>query len=116
MASAGPCCPAGLSQLGPFLFPAFLPPPTFFLSAILSSPLLRPYGPILWPALLTPKVLTGPVPLGLLGKAWGGDLCSLWLFRAQVVLEQEEQLVGAQIGPVLIALCDAGSFRQDHGS
>lgn len=44
------------------------------------------------------------MPLGLLRRTWGGNLCSLWLFRTWVGLEPEEQLLGILIVPVLIAL------------
>ena len=48
------------------------PPPTSFLSAILSSPFSQPSGPSLCPVLLASELLVGPVPWGFLGRLGEG--------------------------------------------
>ena len=62
------------------------PPPTSFLSAILSSPLSQPSGPSLCPVLLASELLAVNSWRGLCpGASWEGlgrdHLYSLWLFR-----------------------------------
>lgn len=61
----------------------------------------------MWPypvASPVPKVLTGPMPLGLLERTWGGTCAACGSLRHGVGVVQEEQLLGILLVPVLITL------------
>ena len=99
------------------------PPPTSFLSAILSSPLSQPSGPSLCPVLLASELLAVNSWRGLCpGASWEGlgrdHLYSLWLFRMWGGGGARGATSWSSV-PILITLLSVSilmpsSFRQDY--